>query len=76
MDETALNYYNNAARAVELSADESHADAARAMEAAAASGNASEDPIMLTSARVDENEEAVFGPVRLGPVLHPPVVCQ
>ena len=41
------------ARAVELSADGKHAEAAAQMDAALATGLASEDPVMLTTARVD-----------------------
>ena len=48
------------ARAVELSADGKHAEAAAQMDAALATGLASEDPVMLTTARVD-GDRAYFG---------------
>ena len=48
------------ARAVEFSADGKHGDAAAQMDAALATGLASEDPVMLTTARVD-GDRAYFG---------------
>ena len=48
------------ARAVELSADGKHNEATAQMDAALATGLASEDPVMLTTARVD-GDRAYFG---------------
>ena len=48
------------ARAVEFSADGKHSEATAQMDAALATGLASEDPVMLTTARV-EGDRAYFG---------------
>ena len=48
------------ARAVEFSADGKHSEATAQMDAALATGLASEDPVMLTTARVD-GDRAYFG---------------
>ena len=48
------------ARAVEFSADGKHSEATAQMDAALATGLASEDPVMLTTARVD-GARAYFG---------------
>ena len=65
VDTAGSQYCVACARAVELSAEGKHGEAAQHMEAAQQMGLASEDPVMLTTARV-EGSNAYFGQGALG----------